>query len=138
MRNRTLPPVRRGYTIMEMVVAMAMVAGLIASVGQLALLALSFERSSEAQRQTGQVAGNLLEHLTSLPAKELTAERAAAEAIAARQSDLQVAATVREATSADSASPLHTQQIEVVVIHDRYPAARTRLLGWKHARSSQP
>lgn len=135
IRRRTS---RRGLTITEVVVSLAIFSGLFTLVAQWFVLAAAQQIAAAEQRSASQTAANLTEQLFALPWEELTAE--SGESLAARATEsapeFECTATVTE-VEPDSTG-LQCKRIFVRVEHRRKRIPPMELIAWRHAAEESP
>jgi len=121
---------RRGFTFLEVVVATAMLAVLLATAGQLVVLVNRHARTAEHQATALRTAENCLEEITNRPWDEINEDSVAAIGLPAniRQSWPKAALTGTVKTSSE---PLEAKQVSIrLTLNPDARAPQVKLTAW--------
>jgi prepilin-type N-terminal cleavage/methylation domain-containing protein len=130
VNNSTSPHPRRGFTFLEVVVATAMLAVLLATAGQLVVLVKRHARTAEHQATALRTAENCLEEITNRPWGEITEDAVAATLLPAsiRRSWPKAALIGSVKTSSE---PLEAKQVSIrLTLNPDARAPEVKLTSW--------
>jgi prepilin-type N-terminal cleavage/methylation domain-containing protein len=123
----------KGFSLMELLVSMAVLGVLLLMLGQLAVTVLGMQRRGEAERLVAQEAGNLAERLSTLSFDELDDDRVTAWLKEYSPDDAEVSFAVQVTGDDAERGALRSKQISIAATHRHVPHACCNLNLWKHA-----